>query len=100
MLAKHGVSDGAVSAIARAALQVAPPLSVLGVLSRVTADDETEWIDFALALDGQSVEQVTKLNQKLAERLAELSLDRRSVEPVPPSSCASSKSSADACNAH
>jgi tetratricopeptide (TPR) repeat protein len=75
LLAEHGISDRAVSAIACAALQVAPPLSVAGTLSRVTEDDETKWIDFALALE-ESVERVTELNQKLAERMAELSLDR------------------------
>jgi tetratricopeptide (TPR) repeat protein len=74
LLEDRGISDITAGAIARAALEVVPPMSVTGLVHRVAADDETKWVDFALAVD-ESAERVTELNVALAERLSELTLD-------------------------
>lgn len=73
-LAKNGVTDTVAGVIAREALKVVAPISVTGVQNRVASDDETSWVDFALAVN-DTVEKVMELNRTLAERLAELTLD-------------------------
>jgi tetratricopeptide (TPR) repeat protein len=74
LLEERGISDISAGAIARAAREIVPPLSVTGLVHRLAADDETKWVDFALTVD-ESAERVTELNVALAERLSELTLD-------------------------
>jgi hypothetical protein len=74
LLADRGVGDPVTSAIAREALKIARPLSVKRVISCVTTDDESKWVDFAVAVQ-ESTEKVAELNQQLAARMAEFALD-------------------------